>query len=110
MRMTIYQLVAQEIDDIHYIEMLLLLTNLGIKQHMKQHISKFLRKLAFLPFENGITEFIHLLQSLWAQRFVGLFPVPRALDPQFIQHIQNPSKCLQYFFSCMHSIVFFSKG
>lgn len=102
MRMTIYQLVTQEIDDIDDIKMLFLLTDLRIEYDMQEHITKLLGKFMFLPFENGVAQFVYLFESLWTERFVCLFPVPWTFLPQLIQNIQYPAECLKFFFACMH--------
>ena len=42
MRMTIYQLVTEEIDHINDIKMLFLFADLGIEKHMQKHVSQLL--------------------------------------------------------------------
>ena len=105
MRMAIYKLVTKEIDYINYIEALFFLADLGIEYHMEKYITQLLGQFIFLALKDRITLFIHLFQSLRTQRLIGLFPVPRALLSQFIQHIQYPSECLKFFLSCMHNSI-----
>ena len=42
MGMSVYELVAKEIYDVHYIVMLLFLSYLGIEKHMEEYIAELL--------------------------------------------------------------------
>ena len=108
MRMAIYQLVTEEVDNVHDVKILFLLSDLRIKDHMQKHISELLRKLTLLSLEDRVAEFIDLFNSLRTQRLVCLLPVPWTFLSQFIKHIQNPSERFQLFFSCMHNLYCFS--
>ena len=103
MRVPVYQLVTKEVDNIDYIKVLLLLPDLGIEQHVQKHVAEFLRKFMLIACQDGSVELVHFFNSLRTERLIGLLPVPWAFLPKFVQHIQNPSECLHFFFSSMHN-------
>ena len=95
--MTIYELVTQEVDHIHYVEMLFLLADLGIEKDMKENIAKFLGQFPFLTLEDGVAEFIYFLYGLRTQRLVGLLAVPWTFFPEFIKNFYDAGKSLLFF-------------
>ena len=95
--MTVYKLITKEVDHVNYIKIALLLTDLCIKENMKENIAKFLGKLAFLTLKDCITKFIYFLQRLRTERFIRLLPVPRTFLSKFIEYFYNSGESLLFF-------------
>ena len=102
MRMTVYQLVAQLVANVGNIEVTLLASYLGIKDHMQEHVTQLLADVLVVVLEQSVTQLKRLLYRVGTQAFVGLFAVPRTFLPQVVHHIQQTTECLQFFFFCMH--------
>ena len=101
-RMAIYQLITQVVNDIGNIKLPLLIPHLGIENHVQEQISQFLADFVMVILENGIAEFISLLYGLRTQALVGLLAVPRAFNAEFVEYVQKPSESFQFLFPCIH--------
>ena len=102
MRMAGNHLAGQRIADIGHIKLMLLLCYLSIETDMQQHVAKFLADLMDIVPDEGIAELVSLLDGIWAQTFIGLLLVPRAIGSQRIEDIQKAPESLHFFFFCMH--------
>ena len=103
MGMTGNHLSRQSITDISHIKLLLLLGNLGIEADMQQDIAQLLTDVMNVVLDQCITELICLLDCIWSQALVGLFPVPGAILPQCVEHIEKTPESLHFFFFRMHN-------
>ena len=98
MGMAADQFLRQPADDIPDIEVPFLPGDLGVKDHLKQDIPQLLghRLEIFLP--DRLQKFIGLLQQVFPQAPVGLFPVPgTALRPPQVgddlrQRVEPPAE------------------
>lgn len=87
MGMTVDELVTERMRDIGDIIEPLLLTYTAVEDDMQEDIPEFLLNLLGLSPEEGIGEFIDLLDGIRTKALVGLLPIPRALDTQALQYV-----------------------
>ena len=99
-----YEFVDKLVADIRHVKLLLLLAYLGIEAHMQQHVAQFLADIRLVVLEQGVAQFECLFYGVGSKRLVGLLAVPRTFLAQLVEHIQQTSESLEFFFSCMHSI------
>ena len=99
MGMTIYKFCTEALHHIRNIEGAFLFPYLGIKDNMKQNISKFLHYVVHVAVHNRVGKFESLLYRLRAQRFDCLFPVPRTFFTQIIHYVQQMQKGIRLPFS-----------
>ena len=62
-----FQLRHKSVADIHYIEHSFLLTYLGIKSHMKKHISKFLADIGVIFRNECVDKLVDFLHRVGTQ-------------------------------------------
>ena len=96
------QFVALLVENVCYVELLLLLSDAGVEHHVHDDVAQFLANLLWLVLHQRVAEFIYFLDGVGAQAFVGLFPVPRAFLSESVEHVEQPTKCRQFFFFRMH--------
>ena len=71
---------------------------------MQQHVAQFLADIRLVVLEQGVAQFECLFYGVGSKRLVGLLAVPRTFLAQLVEHIQQTSESLEFFFSCMHSV------
>ncbi len=89
MWMTVNQLLIERIGHICHIELSLLLCDLSIEQDMEQHIAELLADIGCVIIHQGLTKLVDLLYGVGAERRIGLLPVPRTLNTQTVECINN---------------------
>ncbi len=94
MRMAVYQLVAELVADIRYVERPFLAAYLGVEHHMEEDIAQFLADVPVVFLQKRVGKFIHLLYRVGTQRLVGLFPVPRTFLAQRVHHVEQTAESL----------------
>ena len=104
MRMTIYKLLAQTVAHISDIELPFFVAHLRIEHDVKQQVSQLFANFGMFVLQNSIAQLIHFLNRLRPQTLVGLFSVPRAFHPKFIQDVEQPPERIQFLFPCIHRI------
>ena len=71
---------------------------------MQQHVAQFLADIRLVVLKQGVAQFECLFYGVGSKRLVGLLAVPRTFLAQLVEHIQQTSESLEFFFSCMHSV------
>ena len=94
-RMTVDEFVAQTVDHVHDIVFALLGSYLRIEDDVQQHVAQFLGDFPAFPAEDGVAQFVSLLNRLRTQRLGGLLVVPGAFLPELVHYIQKAAESLQ---------------
>ena len=105
MGVTEYQLVAQTVTNIGNIELLLLLTDFPIEDHVQQHVAQLLADFLLVITNQSVAQLIGLLDGVRTQALVRLLTVPRTLGTQAVHHIEQTAERRHLFISCMHFLV-----
>ena len=95
-------LVTNFVHRIRNVESTAFLGDARIEDHVVHKISYLLHRLGHVLPEYGVAEFIYLLLGQRPYRGHSLGRIPRALLPQCIHHVKQPSEGLHLFFSAMH--------
>ena len=69
---------------------------------MKQKVTGFVFDLLHILVKDGIGQLIGFLDGQVPQGFEGLLSVPRTFFAQVVHDVQQPSKCLEMLFPCVH--------
>jgi hypothetical protein len=67
----------------------LFLPDFGIEKDVEQDITQFFADISGIAGQQGFAEFIGFLDGKRPQAFVGLFPCPRDISPQFVKDIRE---------------------
>ena len=94
MRMAENQFVRQLVTHVCYIKIPRLTGNLGIETHVQQHVTQLLANVFLVVFHQGVTQLKGFLYRVRPQTLVRLFPVPRTLFAQRIQHVEETPESL----------------
>ena len=90
MRMAHDHLLADAVEHIGDVEGTLLLPYLGIENEMQHKVAEFFLHLVEVVVEDGLAEFVGLLDGEVAQAVDGLGAVPRAARTHRVHDIQKP--------------------
>jgi len=94
MRMTVYKLVAQKINDTFDVVIAVFFKNLGIKHDMQQDIAEFLGHILHLSRIDGVAQLVNFLYRIGTQRSHGLLPVPGTFGPEPVHYVKKPAESL----------------
>ena len=97
MRMTENHLLAEAIHHISNVKLSPLLRNAGIKHNVKEHVSELLLNVAFRLLQDGVAQFVCLLECHRTERLHCLGGIPGTFFPQLAHHIQHPAELRQLF-------------
>ena len=92
-RMTVDQLVAQAVDHIRIVERSGFGAQFRVEDDMQHQVAQLLADALHVAVENGVGQFVGLLDRVAAQRLEGLLAVPRALCAQFVHDLQQSQRC-----------------
>ena len=92
-RMTVDQLVAQAVDHIRIVERSSFGAQFRVEDDMQHQVAQLLADALHVAVENGVGQFVGLLDRVAAQRLEGLLAVPRALCAQFVHDLQQSQRC-----------------
>ena len=105
MRMSVYQLIAQCIDHIAYIETPLFRPHARIEDDVEQQVAQLLADAVHVAVRYRIGQFERLLYGVVAQRLESLLPVPRTLYPEPVHHPEQALHGLKLFL--VHAVSLF---
>ena len=89
-RVAVYELVALGVGHVGEVEGSGLLAQLRVEDNVQQQVAQLLAYALHVAVGDGVDEFVGLLYGVVAQRFEGLFAVPRALFAQGIHDFEQP--------------------
>ena len=110
MRMTEYQLVAQFVTNVCYIELLFLLAYPTIEHDVQQNVAQLLAYLTLVVTYQSIAKFVRLLNRIRTQTVVRLLSIPWTFLTKSVHHIQQTPEGLHFLFFRMHSFHSNCKG
>jgi hypothetical protein len=81
-------------DDVRYIELPVLVGDLGMKKDLDHKVSQLLAQESGILPCNGVEDFVRLLEQILAEGGMGLGPVPFAspLSPEAGHDVDQPAK------------------
>ena len=88
-------LLAKTLHNVRNIKLSPFLRYTGIEYNVKEHVTELLLNIAFRLLENGVAQFIDLLNSHRAERLHCLGSVPGTILPEFAHHIEYPAELRQ---------------
>ena len=89
--------------------------NLGVEKNLEEQITEFLPELPRILLVDGFEDFIRLLEQIWLQGVMGLFPIPRAPvqrpktgheSHEFSEPLRHIVLCLFTFALCLFTFAF----
>ncbi len=89
------------------VKLAVLLADFGIEKHVQQHVAEFLADFGGFAVEQGLREFVHFLNRVGAQTFVGLLGVPGAFHTQDVERVHNATHSREFFVAAMGCMILF---
>ena len=102
MRVPVDEFITEFVADVGDVEVARLGPDFGVEDDVQQHVAQLFADVRLVVLDDGICQFVGLLDGVRPQALVRLLAVPRALLPQVVHHIEQPPERFQFFFSCMH--------
>ena len=90
------QLVTDAVQDIGRIEGAGLGTEAAVEHHMEHEVADLLAHLLKVALEDGLPEFVGLLDGQVPEGFEGLLHVPRAPFPQVVHDVEQTAEGSQF--------------
>ena len=89
------ELGVEGVADVGDVEAALFVGDFRVEKDVQQHVAEFLADVGGVIVEEGLAEFVGLLDGVGAQGFVGLFRVPGAFYPQDVEGVDYSAERLE---------------
>ena len=95
-------LLAEPVDDVSDVVTPLFFRDFAVEDNVQQHVAEFLFQVVVIVLEDGIAQFINLLDGHRTEGIDGLGMVPGTFGPEFVHDIEDAPELREFFFLGMH--------